>query len=89
MGAGMDIVFGKGEAKELTPPRDVAVGRYALGIRRILEAVYQADKLCAEGMVRAAEEKLKELGEEERALVKFVVSAAGEKLGLRCGRALL
>ncbi|MFZ8837414.1 MAG: hypothetical protein ACO2PM_00465, partial [Pyrobaculum sp.] len=89
LGAGMDIVFGKGEAKELVPPRDVAAGRHRLGISRVLNAVYQADKLCAEGMVRAAEEKLKELGEEERALVKFVVSAAGEKLGLRCGRALL
>jgi len=88
LGASMDIVFGRGEAKELVPPRDVAVGRYALGIRRILEAVYQADRLCAGGMVRLAEEKLKELGEEERALAEFVVSAAGEKLGLRCGGAL-
>jgi len=89
LGAGMDIVFGKGEAKELVPPRDVAAGRHRLGISRVLNAVYQADRLCAEGMVRAAEEKLKELGEEERALAKFVVSAAGEKLGLRCGGALL
>jgi len=38
--------------------------------------------------VRAAEEKLKELGEEERALAKFIASAAGGKLGLKCGKAL-
>jgi adenine-specific DNA methylase len=80
--------YGKGEAKELVHPRDIVAGRHALGIARILSAIYDVDKLCAEGMVRAAEEKLKELGEEELALAKFIVAAAGEKLGLRCGRAL-
>jgi adenine-specific DNA methylase len=89
LGAAMDgLVFGRGEAKELASPRDVAAGRHRLGISRVLEAVYQADKLCAEGMLRAAEEKLKGLNEEERALAKFVVLAAGAKLGLRCGGAL-
>ncbi len=89
LGARLDgLIFGKGEAKELIPPRDVAAGRHRLGISRVLDVIYNADKLCAEGLVRAAEEKLKELGEEERALAKFIASAAGEKLGLRCGRAL-
>jgi putative DNA methylase len=82
------LTYGKGEAKELIPPKDVAVGRHKLGISRILDAIYQADKLCAEGMVRTAEEKLKELGEEERALAKFIVSATSAKLGLRCGTTL-
>jgi len=89
LGAGLgNLVFGKGETKELVPPRDVAAGRHRLGISRVLETIYKADKLCAEGMVRAAEEKLKELGEEERALAKFIASAAGGKLGLKCGKAL-
>jgi len=90
LGAGLEkLIYGKGEAKELVPPRDLATGRHNLGISRILTAIYNADKLCAEGMVRAAEEKLKELGDEERALAKFIVSATGEKLGLKCGKALL
>jgi hypothetical protein len=89
LGARLDgLIYGKGEAKELVPPRDVAAGRHRLGISRVLEVIYKADRLCAEGMVRAAEEKLKELGEEERALAKFIASAAGGKLGLRCGMAL-
>jgi len=89
LGARLDgLIYGKGETKELAPPRDVAAGRHRLGISRVLEAIYKADKLCAEGMVRAAEEKLKELGEEERALAKFIASAAGGKLGLKCGKAL-
>jgi len=82
------LTYGKGEAKELIPPRDVAVGRHRLGISRVLEAIYSADKLCAGGMVRTAEERLKELSEEERALAKFIASAAGGKLGLKCGKAL-
>jgi hypothetical protein len=53
-----------------------------------LRTIYDVDKLCAEGMVRAAEARLKELREEESALAKFIVAAAGEKLGLKCGKAL-
>jgi len=82
------ILYGKGEAKELAHPRDVAAGRQTLGIARILKTIYDVDKLCAKGMVRAAEAKLKELGEEELALAKFIAAAAGEKLGLKCGKAL-
>jgi adenine-specific DNA methylase len=89
LGARLDgLVFGRGEAKELADPRDVAAGRHKLGISRVLNSIYQADRLCADGMVRTAEEKLKELSEDERALAKFIVSAAGEKLSLRCSRAL-
>jgi len=89
LGARLDrLISGKGEAKELAHPRDAAAGRQSLGISHVLNAIYQADKHCAEGMIRAAEEKLKELGEEERALAKFIVSATGEKLGLKCGRVL-
>jgi len=90
LGARLDkLISGKGEAKELAHPRDVAAGRQSLGIGHVLNAVYQADKHCAEGMIRAAEEKLKELKEDEPALAKFIVAAAGDKLGLKCGRALL
>jgi hypothetical protein len=89
LGAGLErLIYGKGEAKELAPPRDLAAGRHKLGVSRVLEAIYSADRLCAEGMVRAAEEKLRELGEEELALARFIASAAGWKLGLKCGRAL-
>jgi adenine-specific DNA methylase len=90
LGARLDrLISGKGEAKELAPPRDAVAGRQKLGIGHILDAIYQADKHCAEGMIRAAEEKLKELKEDELALARFIVAAAGDKLGLKCGRALI
>jgi len=80
--------YGKGDAKTLVHPRDVAAGRHSLAIRHILSTIYEADKLCAEGMLRAAEERLKGLREDEFALAKFIVAAAGDKLGLKCGKAL-
>jgi adenine-specific DNA methylase len=90
LGARLDkLINGKGEAKELAHPRDASAGRQKLSIGHILDAIYQADKHCAEGMIRAAEEKLKELKEDELALARFIVAAAGGKLGLKCGRALI
>jgi adenine-specific DNA methylase len=90
LGAQLDgLLFGKGETRELARPRDVAFGRHKLAICPVLEAIYRADDLCAKGMVRSAADVFKELnlggfGEEEKALAKFVISAAGAKLDLKC-----
>jgi hypothetical protein len=83
------LLFGKGETREVAKPRDVILGRHKLAIRPILEAIYRADDLCARGMVRSAADIFKELSEEERVLAKFIVSAAGKKLELKCNVSLL
>ena len=83
------LLFGKGETREVAKPRDVILGRHKLAIRPILEAIYRADDLCAKGMVRSAADIFKELSEEERVLAKFIISAAGKKLELKCNVSLL